>query len=68
MQVNIAKTYACRKATSISRPVNATEKLNGNHPPTNQRLMTNPPKTLSIVCPAIILANNLTDKLTGLLK
>ena len=30
--------------------------------------MTNPPKTLSIVCPAIMFANNLTDKLTGLLK
>ena len=30
--------------------------------------MTNPPKTLSIVCPAIIFANNLTDKLTGLLR
>jgi F-type H+-transporting ATPase subunit a len=27
-----------------------------------------PPNTLSIVCPAIIFANNLTERLTGLLK
>ena len=30
--------------------------------------MTKQPKTLSIVCPASMFANNRTDKLTGLLK
>ena len=68
MQVNIAKTYACRKATRISNPVNATEKLSGNHPPNIPKLTTNPPNTFNIVCPAIIFANKRTDKLTGLLK
>ena len=68
MQVNIAKTYAWRNATNISKPVNATEKPSGNHPPSKPKLITNPPKTFNIVCPAIIFANNLTDKLTGLLK
>ena len=68
MQVKIAKTYACKKATNISKPVNATEKLSGNQPPNKPKLMTNPPKTFNIVCPAIMFANNLTDKLTGLLK
>ena len=68
MQVNIAKTYACRNATNISKPVNATEKPSGNQPPSNPKLMTNPPNTFNIVCPAIMFANNLTDKLTGLLK
>ena len=68
MQVKIAKTYAWRNATNISKPVSATEKPRGNHPPSSPKLITKPPKTLSIVCPAIILANNLTDKLTGLLK
>ena len=68
MQVKIAKTYAWRKATNISRPVKATEKLSGSHPPTIPRLTTKPPKTFIIVCPAIMFANNLTDKLIGLLK
>jgi len=68
MQVNIAKTYAWRNATKISKPVNATEKLSGNQPPNIPKLITNPPKTFNIVWPAIIFANNLTDKLTGLLK
>ena len=68
MQVNIAKTYACRKATRISKPVNATEKLSGNQPPNIPKLTTKPPKTFNIVWPAIMFANNLTDKLTGLLK
>ena len=68
MHVKIANTYACKKATRISKPVNATEKLRGNQPPINPKLTTNPPKTFNIVCPAIILANSLTDKLTGLLK
>ena len=68
MQVNSAKTYACRKATRISKPVSATEKLSGNHPPNIPKLITKPPKTFNIVWPAIMFANNLTDKLTGLLK
>ena len=68
MQVNIAKTYACKNATKISKPVNATEKLSGNQPPNIPKLTTNPPKTFNIVWPAIILANKRTDKLTGLLK
>ena len=68
MHVKIAKTYACRKATSISKPVNATEKLSGSHPPIIPRLITKPPKTFIIVCPAIMFANNRTDKLIGLLK
>ena len=49
MQVNIAKTYACKNATRISKPVNATEKLSGNHPPNIPKLTTNPPKTFNIV-------------------
>ena len=52
----------------IFQPVNATEKLSGNQPPNKPKLITKLPKTLSIVWPAIILANNLTDRLTGLLK
>ena len=68
MQVNIAKTYAWRNATRISKPVNATEKLSGNQPPSSPKLITNPPNTLSIVCPAIIFAKSLTDKLMGLLN
>ena len=68
MQVNIAKTYACKKATRISNPVSATEKLSGNHPPNIPKLTTKPPKTFNIVWPAIMFANNLTDKLTGLLR
>ena len=68
MQVNIAKTYAWRKATNISKPVSATEKLSGSHPPIIPRLITKPPNTFIIVWPAIIFANNLTDKLTGLLR
>ena len=68
MQVNIAKTYACKKATSISKPVSATEKPSGNHPPNIPKLTTKPPKTFNIVWPAIILANKRTDRLTGLLK
>ena len=68
MQVNIAKTYACKKATSISKPVNATEKLSGNHPPNKPKLITKLPKTFNMVWPAIMFANNLTERLTGLLK
>ena len=68
MHVKIAKTYACKKATNISKPVSATEKLRGNHPPIKPKLITNPPKTFNIVWPAIIFANNLTERLTGLLK
>ena len=68
MHVKIAKTYAWRKATNISKPVRATEKLSGSHPPTIPRLITKPPKTFIIVWPAIILAKSLTDKLIGRLK
>ena len=68
MHVNIANTYACRNATKISKPVSATEKPSGSHPPTIPRLTTKPPNTFIIVCPAIILANNLTERLIGLLK
>ena len=49
MQVNIAKTYAWRNATNISKPVKATEKPNGNQPPTTPRLITKPPNTFIIV-------------------
>ena len=68
MHVKIANTYAWRKATSISKPVSATEKLSGSHPPTIPRLITKPPKTFIIVWPAIILAKRRTDRLIGLLK
>ena len=51
MQVNIAKTYACKNATSISKPVSATEKLSGNQPPRNPKLTTNPPKPLTLCGP-----------------
>jgi hypothetical protein len=68
MQVKIAKTYAWRKATKISKPVKATEKLSGSHPPTIPRLITKPPKTFIIVWPAIMFANKRTERLTGLLK
>ena len=68
MHVKIANTYAWRKATNISKPVNATEKPSGSQPPTIPKLTTKPPKTFIIVWPAIIFANNLTDKLIGLLK
>ena len=33
-QVNIANTYACKKAITISKPVSATRKAKGNTPPT----------------------------------
>ena len=68
MHVNIANTYACRNATKISKPVSATEKLSGSHPPTIPKLTTKLPNTFIIVCPAIMLANNLTERLIGLLK
>ena len=68
MHVNIANTYACRNATNISKPVSATEKPRGSHPPTIPKLTTKPPNTFIIVCPAIIFANNLTERLIGLLK
>ena len=48
-------------------PVNATEKLSGNHPPNTPKLTTKP-QNFNIVWPAIIFANKRTDKLTGLLK
>ena len=38
-----------KNATKISKPVNATEKPSGNHPPSNPKLMTNPPKTFNMV-------------------
>ena len=57
-----------KKATNISKPVNATEKLSGNQPPNKPKLITKLPNTFNIVCPAIILANNRTERLTGLLK
>ena len=60
--------HKLEEKTRISSPVNATEKPSGSQPPSNPKLITNPPNTFSIVCPAIMFANNLTDKLTGLLK
>ena len=48
--------------------MSATEKPSGSHPPTIPRLTTKPPNTFIIVCPAIIFANNLTERLIGLLK
>ena len=51
----------------ISKPVSATESQE-EAIPTIPRLTTKPPNTFIIVCPAIMLANNLTDKLIGLLK
>ena len=68
MHVKIANTYAWRKATNISKPVNATEKPSGSHPPTNPRLITKPPKTFIIVWPAIMFAKSLTERLIGLLR
>ena len=49
LEILVAFLQACRNATSISKPVNATEKLSGNHPPNNPKLITNPPKTFNIV-------------------
>jgi hypothetical protein len=68
MHVKIVKTYACKNAIKISNPVNATITPRGNHPPTKPKDKTKPENTLSIVWPAIIFANNLTDRLMGLVK
>ena len=67
MQVNIAKRKL-EEMLLISPNRLMLLKNRGNHPPSNPKLITNPPKTFNIVWPAIIFANNLTDKLTGLLK
>ena len=60
------------KAITISKPVSATRKAKGNTPPTIKlfapKTKTNPPMTFNKVCPAIILANNLTERLIGLDK
>ena len=53
------------KFPNLSMP---PKKLSGNQPPNSPRLITKPPKTFSIVWPAIIFANKRTDKLTGLLR
>ena len=63
-QVNIANTYACKKAINISKPVSATIKARGKIP-AKPKGRTNPAKTFSNVWPASILAKSLTDKLIG---
>ena len=64
-QVSTVKIYACNKAIKISNPLNITRKASGTTPNT-PILMTNPAITLSMVCPAIMFAASLTDKLIGL--
>ena len=66
-QVKIANTYACKKAINISNPVSATINAKGKIP-AKPNETTNPANTFNKVCPANILANNLTDKLIGLDK
>ena len=65
--VSTVKTYACNTATMISKPVNATKSRIGAMPKTPSAAVK-PAKTFIIVCPAIIFAKSLTDKLIGLLK
>ena len=66
-QVNIANTYACKKAINISKPVRATIKAKGTTP-MMPKGRTKPAKTFSNVWPANILAKSLTDKLIGRAK
>ena len=65
--VSTVKTYACNTATMISKPVNATKSKIGAIPKTPSAAVK-PAKTFIIVCPAIIFAKSLTDRLTGLDK
>ena len=69
-QVNIAKTYACKNAITISSPLSAIKKAMGSNPPIIKEFAaktnTKPPITFNNVCPAIIFANNLTERLIGL--
>ena len=65
--VSTVKTYACNTATMISKPVNATKSKIGAMPKTPSAAVK-PAKTFIIVCPAIIFAKSLTDRLTGLTK
>ena len=67
IQVNIVKIYACKKAIRNSRPITATKPATGTTPNIPSG-MTNPPMTFNNVCPAIILANNLTLRLNGRVK
>ena len=64
----MVKTYACNTAIIISNPVNIITNISGAHPPNSPNKTIKEANTLSIVCPAIMLAKSLTDKLMGLLK
>tara|TARA_B100001123_G_C14571839_1_gene734568 strand:- start:90 stop:440 length:351 start_codon:yes stop_codon:yes gene_type:complete len=64
----MVKTYACNTAIIISKPVNIITKDNGAHPPKKPSKTIKEAKTFSIVCPAIIFANNLKLKLIGRTK
>jgi hypothetical protein len=71
IQVKIVNTYVCIKATPISKKINtnkipigkifATKKKS----PINIIDQLNPTITFNKVCPAIIFANNRTDKLNN---
>ena len=50
---------------SSSKPVRATTNAKGRNPPTIPKLTTKPANTLSMVCPAVKLANNRTARLIG---
>ena len=57
-------------AMTISKPVNATKKASGKAPPIINEFApktnTKPPMTFNRVCPAIIFAKSLTERLIGL--
>src|SRR5262245_26391085 len=70
MQVSMVKTYACRNATNTSRAVSAIAISSGRGEsaakvPAPSSMTTKPPNTLSVMCPASMLANRRTEWLTG---
>ena len=66
--LKLQKHKPVKKPLKFLNLLSATENLMATIHQSTLRLTTKPPKTFNIVCPAIIFANNLTDKLTGLLK
>ena len=64
----MVKTYAWSTAIIISKPVKIITNDNGAQPPKKPSNTMNDAKTFNMVCPAIMLANNLKLRLTGLTK
>ena len=75
MHVRTVNTYAWRTATRTSNAVMPIIAVIGRIATGNKKILpdpssitANPPNTFRRVCPASIFANNLTDKLIGLIQ